>query len=90
MFRIVSLPWVISISKAATFGLYYLRFYYATPTSRLIIKYTRVSGRASYASSYDFGQYMNLISLLYAGSYMAKIWDSIKLSNSGRLAFELV
>jgi hypothetical protein len=90
MFRIVSLSWAVSISKAATFGPYYLRFYYATPTSRLIIKYTRVSGRASYASLYNFGQYIDLVSLLYTGSYMARIWDFIKLSNSGRLVFELV
>jgi hypothetical protein len=41
-------------------------------TSRLTIKYIRVSERALYASLYGFKQYIDLVNLLYAGFYIAK------------------
>jgi hypothetical protein len=38
------------------------------------MKQIRVSGLGSYSNVYPFGQYVLLVRLLYAGSWIARIW----------------
>ena len=74
--------------RAAVKGPYCLRFQCAKSIFLLIIKQTFVVGRASYVSVKPLGQYVDLVYLLYAGSWTARTWWSagVTLSKKGRHA----